>query len=150
MDFGHDVDEFDDFDDAQVEFLKSDKLSLNGFSMPVNEVEILKRKVHQMAKQQVEGFFKDKYLHTGGKIPKSVMFHDRRINKVINYNIITGVEHAYAAIGDSLQEEDDIRLVVDILHKIGTWKHENGSAIPLEFRGGILCMYLELVEGYEF
>lgn len=149
MDQGHDVD-FDDFDDSQVEFLAPDKLSLSASNIPVNEVEIFQRKLLDMAKDQIQGFFKDKYLHTGGKIPKSVMFHERRINKVINYNIIAGVDHAYAAIGDSLPEEDDIKLVIDVLHEIGSWRHENGSSIPIEFRGGLLCMYLELVEGYQF
>ena len=151
MDLRHDVDDFDDFhDDVSSEYLKSDKLCLSGYSQQIDEVKLFKQKVYGLAKMHIQGFFKDKFLHTGGKVPKTVMLQEKRIHKVVNYSIISGVENAYNAIGDSLPEEEDIRLVIDTLHKIGTYRHEDGCCIPIEFRGGLLCLYLELVEGYRF
>lgn len=151
MDLRHDVDDYDDLnEDAACDYLKHDSLNLSDFSQQVNEADIFRQKVYGLARFHIQGFFKDKFLHTGGKVPKTVMFQDKRIHKVINYSIIVGVENAYGAIGDSLPDEDDIKLVIDTLHKIGNYRHDDGCCIPIEFRGGLLCLYLELVEGYRF
>lgn len=149
MNLRQDVDEFDDLDDSS-DFLKSGKLSLSGYSQVVDEAKIFAQKVQSLAKTHMLGFFKDKLLHTGGKVSKSVLLTAKRISKVVNYTIIMGVESAYDAIGDSLPEDEDIGLVIETLHKIGRYRHDNGSSIPIEFRGGLLCVYLELVEGYKF
>jgi len=151
VDLRHDVDDYDDFnEDAVSDYLRPDRLNLAGYSQQVDEAKIFKQKVYGLAKFHIQGFFNDKFLHTGGKIPKSVMFQEKRIHKVINYSIIDGVEKCYDAIGDCLPEEEDIRLVIDALHKIGNYRLEDGCRIPIEFRGGLLCLYLELVEGYRF
>ena len=149
MNLRQDVDDFDGSDDNS-EFLKSDKLSLSGYSEAANEAKVFAQKVLSLAKMYMVGFFRDKLLHTGGKVPKTMLLSQRRISKVVNYTIIKGVECAYGAIGDSLPDEGDIRLVIETLHKIGDYRHEGGGGIPIEFRGGLLCVYLELVEGYRF
>ena len=149
MDDQQDVD-FYEFDDLETENHDSAKYSLSWHQKPVDEAEIFKQRVHVLATKHLTEFFKNKYLHTGGKITKKFLLNDRRIQKVINYSIIAGVDHAYKAIGDSLPEEDDIKLVIDTLQEIGKYRHEDGSSIPIEFRGGMLCVYLELVVGYKF
>jgi hypothetical protein len=153
VDVRHDVDYFDDLYEQSPEindFLKSERLSLSGYNNTINELDEFKKKTYDLARYHVEGFFKNRSLHTGGKVSKILMFNEKRISKVVNYTIIKGVDSAYNAINDSLQGEDDIRLVIDVLREIGTWRHENGSCVPIQFRGGLLCMYLELIEGYDF
>jgi hypothetical protein len=109
--------------------------------------------VKVLAKQYMEQFFKDKMLHCGGKIPKSLLFADRRLSMVLNYDIIKGVERAYKYLEPMLLSEDlnsarqtgetteDIKLVNGTLCLLAQ------SGIPQQFAGGMLCLYLEFIEG---
>lgn len=111
--------------------------------------------VKALAKQYVEQFFRDKMMHCGGKIPKSFLFNERRMSMVLNYDIIKGVDKAYAALEPTIDEDElaearqtgeptrDIELVINTLHLLSS------SGIPQQFAGGMLCMYLEFVEGVE-
>lgn len=111
--------------------------------------------VKALAKQYMEYFFKDKMLHCGGKIPKSFLFSERRISMVMNYDIIKGVTRAYDAYSSLIPEEDlnqakqtgevtlDIKVVRETLGLLAK------SGIPQQFAGGMLCLYLEFVEGID-
>lgn len=106
-----------------------------------------------LAKQYIEQFFKDKMLHCGGKIPSFLLFNERRISMVLNYDIITGVDRAYKYLEKELTLEEieeskisgevtyDIKVVTDILALLSS------SGIPQQFAGGMMCLYLEFIEG---
>lgn len=111
--------------------------------------------VKTLAKQYMDQFFKDKMLHCGGQIPRSFLFADRRISMVMNYDIIKGVERAYAALEkimlvadidhakQSGEATDDIKLVNETLNLLAR------SGIPQQFAGGMMCLYLEFIEGVD-
>jgi len=111
--------------------------------------------VKALAKQYIEQFFKDKMLHCGGKIPRSFLFAERRISMVMNYDIIKGVERAYKALEkvmpvadidqakQSGEATDDIKLVNETLNLLAR------SGIPQQFAGGMMCLYLEFIEGVD-
>lgn len=109
--------------------------------------------VKALAKQYMEQFFKDKMLHCGGKIPRSFLFAERRISMVMNYDIIKGVERAYKSLEkvmpmpcdakQSGEATDDIKLVNETLNLLAR------SGIPQQFAGGMMCLYLEFIEGVD-
>lgn len=107
------------------------------------------------AKGHIDAFFADKEFHCGGKIPKRLLHDPDRVSMVVNYSIINGVDHAYRLLEHTISEQEimnaaktgdstrDIKLVNETLKKIAA------ARIPAQFAGGILVMYLELVEGAE-
>lgn len=109
--------------------------------------------VKALARQYMEYFFQDKMLHCGGKIPKSLLFTERRISMVLNYDIVMGVERAYKYLEPMLNPQDveyakqsgeatdDIKLVNEALSLLAR------SGVPQQFAGGMMCLYLEFVEG---
>jgi len=109
--------------------------------------------VKALARQYVEQFFADKMLHCGGKIPKSLLFSERRMSMVLNYDIIKGVERAYKYLEPMLNSRDvesakhsgeatdDIKLVNETLSLLAR------SGVPQQFAGGMMCLYLEFIEG---
>ena len=111
--------------------------------------------VKALARQYMEQFFQNKMLHCGGKIPKSLLFSDRRILMVLNYDIIKGVKRAYKYLEPSLdirdvesskqtgETTDDIKLVNETLDLLAQ------SGIPQQFAGGMMCLYLEFIEGID-
>jgi hypothetical protein len=111
--------------------------------------------VKALAKQYMDQFFKDKMLHCGGKIPRSFLFAERRISMVMNYDIIKGVERAYLSLEKVMTEKeighakqsgeatDDIKLVNETLNLLAR------SGIPQQFAGGMMCLYLEFIEGVD-
>lgn len=151
------VDLFDDDDELEIQIGDSPEQAYN----PEQEQEIklfaqdFYMDVRVLVRQYMEQFFKDKMLHCGGKIPKSLLFSDRRISMVLNYNIIKGVERAYKYLECLMTTEDieqakqtgeatsDIKLVSQILNLLAR------SGIPQQFAGGMMCLYLEFVEGID-
>jgi len=110
--------------------------------------------VKSLARQYMEQFFKDKMLHCGGKIPRSFLFAERRISMVMNYDIIKGVERAYKSLEKTMpvdadqakqsgEATDDIKLVNETLNLLAR------SGIPQQFAGGMMCLYLEFIEGVD-
>lgn len=111
--------------------------------------------VKALAKQYMETFFKDKMLHCGGNIPRSFLFAERRVSMVLNYDIIKGVDRAYQALEKNMSKAEldasklsgettsDIKLVNETL------KLMSRSGIPQQFAGGMMCLYLEFVEGVD-
>lgn len=106
-----------------------------------------------LAKHFMEQFFANHSLHTGGPIPRNLLHNERRVSKVVNLSIMEAVDLAYAAMGtvhegpvNNKKEvvHDDTKAVVSILHMLAEAK------VPQRFSGGMLCVYLELVEGFEF
>lgn len=109
-----------------------------------------------LAKRYIDSFFKDKMLHCGGKIPKSFLNSDRRISMVMNFDISKGIDTAYEALEKTMSQEeldrarntgettDDIKLVNESLYLMAK------SGVPQQFAGGMLCLYLEFVEGVDF
>ena len=104
------------------------------------------------AKIFLDKFFANHSLHTGGPIPQQVLYAERRLNKVLNLSIMEALDLAYEAMGHvgtvagsrECDVTDDIRLVITTLHLLAD------ARVPQEFSGGMLCLYLELVEGIEF
>ena len=111
--------------------------------------------VKALARQYVEQFFSNKMLHCGGKIPKSLLFSERRMSMVLNYDIVKGVQRAYKHLEPTLsfsnakmlrqagEATDDIKLVNEVFDLLAK------SGIPQQFAGGILCLYLEFIEGVD-
>lgn len=111
--------------------------------------------VKVLAKQYIEQFFNGKMHHCGGKIPKSFLFAERRVSMVLNYDISTGVQCAYKALGPTLNDRDleiaklsgemtsDIKLVTEVLSLLAK------SGVPQQFAGGMMMMYLEFIEGID-
>jgi len=110
-------------------------------------------KVRELAIYYIDKFFEDKTLCSGGKIPRYMLHCPKRISMVMNYDIITGVDHAYFALQDMVSPEEeanasltgeatsDIKLVTQILNFLAR------SGIPQQFAGGMMILYLEFVEG---
>lgn len=104
------------------------------------------------AKIFLDKFFASRSLHTGGSIPKQMLYNERRLNRVMNLTIMEALDLVYEAMGcvpPSIplrdgEVTDDIRQVISILHELAA------AQVPQEFSGGMLCVYLELVEGVEF
>lgn len=103
--------------------------------------------VRHIARDYMISFFKNKSFSEGGRIPTSLLLSNHNIMSVINYDIINGVKEAYSLLG---QEEDsqescdfprDIKLVVHVLNELSE------ANIPQQFAGGMLLLYLKLVEG---
>lgn len=111
--------------------------------------------VRGVVRGYIERFFKNKMLHCGGKIPNSLLFSERRISIVLNYDIIKGVDRAYASLAHLRTIEDvktakengevtsDIKLVNETLYLLSR------SSVPQEFAGGMMLLYLEFVEGID-
>lgn len=110
-------------------------------------------RAEQLAKHFMEQFFANHSLHTGGPIPRNLLLNERRVLKVVNLPIMEAVDLAYAAMGtvhhgasNNKQEvvHEDTKTVISILHMLAQAK------VPQRFSGGMLCVYLELVEGFDF
>lgn len=107
--------------------------------------------VRLLAKHYIDRLFADQMLHTGGTIPRYFLDSERRISMVLNYDIIKGVTRAYKALEPTLdatnsktgEATSDIVLVNDLLTMLAK------KGIPQQFAGGLMCMYLELVEGVD-
>ena len=103
----------------------------------------------EVAKVHILRFFADKRLHTGGQVSKAFLFKDRRLSMVMGFSIAEGVDRAYIAL-EELSDKvmgglpGDTRLVLDTLNLLSR------SGVPQEYAGGMLCVYLELIEGYFF
>jgi hypothetical protein len=115
--------------------------------------------VRGLVRGYMEQFFKDKMLHCGGKIPANLLFAERRISLVLNYDINRGVERAYCYLEPHFKDDEfgekkkrtdpsgevsgDIKLVLETLNLL------HRSCIPQQFAGGMLLLYLEFVEGFD-
>jgi len=134
-------------EESPVEYTPEQERIIKGYAQDFySDVKIL-------ARQYMDQFFQDKMLHCGGKIPKSLLFSERRLSMVLNYDIIKGVERAYKYLEPTLcfaeiesakqtgESTDDIKLVNEILSLLAR------SGIPQQFAGGMMCLYLEFIEG---
>jgi len=111
--------------------------------------------VRELVKKYMVQFFSNKMFHCGGKIPNSLLLAEWRISLVLNYNIVRGVERAYACLEHLITQKDledaklsgevtdDIKLVNETLHLLAR------SYIPQQFAGGMMLLYLEFVEGID-
>jgi hypothetical protein len=110
------------------------------------------KKREKTAKIFLDKFFANECLHTGGPIPRQMLHNERRLKQVVNLSIMEALDLAYDALGHvgpvagsrECDVTDDIRLVISVIHKLAE------ARVPQEFSGGMLCVYLELVEGIEF
>jgi hypothetical protein len=112
-------------------------------------------KVEELALHYIEQFFKDKKLFSGGKIPSYMLRCKKRISMVMNYDIIKGVDHAYAVLDDMVSPEEkikatqtgeateNVKLVIEILDLLAK------SHVPKQFAGGIMILYLEFIRGVQ-
>lgn len=109
--------------------------------------------VHALAKHYIEQFFCDKMFHCGGAIPKYFLFTDWRISMVLNYDITKGVKRAYEVLEPLYNIDPNSRPTgetgEDVLVVINTLNMLEKAGVPQQFAGGMMCMYLELVEGID-
>lgn len=103
-----------------------------------------------IAKKYISGFFEREAFHQGGKIPNSLLLKDAHVSMVINYDIVKGVNSAYHYLAahdlppnSANDVAEDIKLVLAILDKLAE------AGIPQQFAGGMVLLYLKLVEGVE-
>jgi hypothetical protein len=131
-----DLDELEERDNDQ-ECDKEQEQLIRGFAQSFHS------DVDGLVRFYIGRFFEDKMLHCGGKIPKSLLFNERRISMVLNYDICQGVDRAYKYLKNNTSDgfDDDIKMVTQILNLLAR------SGIPQQLAGGMLCLYLEFVEG---
>lgn len=151
---------FAEIDDEELDCQEDEQPELN-IVEPAEEVEeiptprqVTKESIAK-AKAHIDAFFADKQMYCGGAIPKRLLHDPDRVSMVINYNIIRGVDHAYTLLEHAISEQEimdaartgdstkDIKLVNETLKLLAQYR------VPRQFAGGILVMYLELVEGAE-
>jgi hypothetical protein len=106
--------------------------------------------VKYIAKEYIFSFFSDKNFFCGGRIPKRILLDNSHVLMVIEYDISRSVQKAYDCLKEhSISKEflgevtGDIRLVSSILNDLSI------SRVPQQFAGGMLLLYLKLVEGIE-
>lgn len=152
QDFDQDFDEKEEKKPDNQKYIPSQEIALKNFAKSFHEDVI------DLAKGYMQGFFEDKTLHCGGNIPRSLLLTHSRISTVLNYDIIKGVEVAYEALElhmkisnadletskASGEVTEDIKLVNETLNLLSR------CGIPQQFAGGMLCLYLELIEGVSF
>jgi hypothetical protein len=133
-----------------VKFFDEDELSSEDNKQIVDD---FKQGVLNLCQENMGKFFRDKNLHTGGKIPNSLLSNKRRISMVLNYTKNDGITHAFSAIekfnpnwtySEKGEISKDTILIVEILNELSS------SGVPEQFAGGMLCLYLELIEGIIF
>ena len=148
-----DFDEYEDFEEQEV--VEEKRLVPDWYPSGSFAREVISN-IRVNAKQCIDTFFKNKMFHCGGKIPNRLLNCDCRISMVMNFDIGAGVDRAYNALEKTMSVEelerarntgettDDIRLVNESLYMLS----QNG--IPQQFAGGMLCLYLEFIEGVDF
>ena len=80
--------------------------------------------------------------------------NEKRISLVLNSDVCSGIDRAYAALdplysSEKVEDKKEqvpeyyplVKSVMDNIHRYH---------VPKEFAGGILCLHLELVEGIVF
>jgi hypothetical protein len=130
------------------EYSSEQEQSIKSFAQSFHE------DVNVLAKQYMAQFFKDKMLYCGGKVPHKMLFAERSLSMVLNYDIIKGVEKAYEILEPTVPFAEseaakisgditsDIRLVNEILGLLAK------SGVPQQFAGGMMILYLEFIEGF--
>lgn len=134
-----DYDEFEEDDLEQDNSLNSDTLLFaTGF---LGELKYI-------VKNYIINFFKNEKFSEGGKIPNSILLDKNNISMVMNYDINRGVKEAYELLANrnfsnisSSKDSGDIGIVLEILNKLSK------SNIPQQFAGGMIVLYIKLVEG---
>ena len=147
-----DLEDQEYFDLDQQSFQDPEK-----FSIPINlSSGKFHSEVEELAKYYINRFFDGKMLYCGGKIPRSYLFAKDKVSMVLNFDICAGCDYVYATLEKSLSKYEidsaritgevtsDIKLVRETLDLIAK------SGVPQQFAGGIMVLYLELVEGVEF
>lgn len=124
------IDQIDYEIDSEIDFLiygEEDSILLNALKL--------------IAKNQIISFF-DK------KISKNILLDESHVDMVLNYDIITSVKIAYSSLKDYEISSSclgdvtgDVRLVNSILRTLAE------SKVPQQFAGGMLLLYLKLIEG---
>jgi len=101
--------------------------------------------VRDIARNYMVSFFKRKNFSEGGRIPAPVLLSGTNVSMVINYDITESVDQAYKSLEGFSNNENfnDVEFVVSILNEL------SDSGIPQQFAGGMLLLYLKLVEGLE-
>lgn len=101
--------------------------------------------LREYATDCIENFFKNMMMYCGGKIPKSLLFTEKRILSLFHLDIVKAVDLAYKTIDNISQDKlKNIALVNETLKLLAK------SGIPKYFAGGMLLMYLEFCEGIDF
>lgn len=116
----------------------------------------LYKDVRALVTHYIDQFFGDKMMYCGGPIPKRLLHDPTRLTMVINFDISKGVKKAYNALENTITDEEieeakrigdstnDVKMVNETLKLLAR------ASIPQQFAGGMMIMYLDLVEGVDF
>jgi len=102
----------------------------------------------KLAENFIYAFFCDKSMFCGGPIPKKLLFSRQYITLVLNLKIAKGIQRAHEMIEIHNKTAEnpitDIQAMELVRDTLDLFAH---SGVPKQLAGGILLMYLELVEG---
>lgn len=148
QEFSDNFNDEDHLEKNKFKYPPSQELALNEFSKAFH------KNSKDLAVKYMKLFFFDKEYFKGGKVPLDLLITDKNISKVLNYDIIEGVDNSYRVLEKimninpkvSLDGEvtEDIKIVNQILQLLSY------SKVPQQFAGGMLCLYLEYVNGVKF
>ena len=102
-----------------------------------------------IGKMCLESFFKDKEMHYGGNVSRSIINSPLSMQVIWDTDISEGVQRAYrvmkrAGIGRGRTDNDIREDMQIILDKLGEC---SDLGIPKCFRGGMLLLYLKVCLG---
>jgi len=103
-----------------------------------------------LVKQYMEYFFADKNLHCGGSVPKSILLNHRRVSMVLDYDICKAADRVYKYTSSNKELDDDDEkesFSNDIDLFLKALKTLQNALIPKQFLGGMICLYVEFIEG---
>jgi len=101
---------------------------------------------NKLAERYILTFFQGKKMYCGGQIPRKILCSPSYITLVLNTKISEGIKLAHRALQaygrvENEFAKNDIEFVQNALNLCAI------SGVPKQFSGGLLLMYIELVEG---
>lgn len=115
----------------------------------VNFIDDHVKSLKEVGKKCLDNFFQNKQMHYGGNISRAAINSSKTMNRLLNTDIIGGVDRAYLSLSlgrfsrkkNNNGLRDDIQLVIDTLNECSELR------IPKCFRGGILLLNIEWCHG---
>lgn len=103
-----------------------------------------------IAKHYIDLFFWDKQLPDGSPIPKSSLYDDSNIDRVMNTSVCNGVDIIYKMIdGQYSQKSRSGQIPDDVKYITSLMQDCSKARIPKAFASGVVIMYLNLCKGYK-
>lgn len=117
------------------------------------DLDIFKEDLENLARRQINNFFREKKLYCGGPIPNSYLMSDSSITTVVCSKFADGIQSFYEVITSSIPKKPFELEGEDIDHDIYyflTLLHETHRCnVWIKFRAGMILLYLKLCKGYK-